>query len=271
MKLILSIITLILLSVVGIPQSFAEDHLDFEHCNNILVVDEVNSVVGDIENLTESSRKMIPTESEPGLKTMCTLIFESSDKSIRMTLTIMDSVNDAINLYEKNLNSMSTQEYELKKYVTFWNNFEVVLNDQGLGSMVISQYDKFFINFHTVLDEENKTLADIEQLRVLSSMVQKKILDLDEVPISPPNPIFDDSTLPDIPPSSFPDVQMTSEVLSPKKQLSQGIEPSSVKCRDNLVLIVKMGQVSSACVRSDTADILSERGWGFVNPPCCKK
>jgi hypothetical protein len=60
-------------------------------------------------------------------------------------------------------------------------------------------------------------------------------------------------------------------ILSPKKQISQGIEPAAVKCNEGLVLITKKGGESSACVKPTTADILEERGWGGVNPPCCKK
>lgn len=51
-------------------------------------------------------------------------------------------------------------------------------------------------------------------------------------------------------------------ILSPKKQISQGIEPAAVKCNEGLVLITKNGGQSSACVKPTTADILEERGWG---------
>ena len=55
---------------------------------------------------------------------------------------------------------------------------------------------------------------------------------------------------------------ITEKQLSPKKQISQGIEPEAVKCNEGLVLITKNGGETSACVKPTTADTLFERGWG---------
>ena len=55
----------------------------------------------------------------------------------------------------------------------------------------------------------------------------------------------------------------------PLKQMKQGIPPSEVICNEGLQLIMRNGG-SSACVRMETAINLEERGWGVMNPPCCK-
>ncbi len=277
MKLIWAIIPLILFGI-GIQQSFAdvvytEKHeLDFENCEGILDIEEVKSVIMDIGEITVRSRGLMPVDEEPGLQTMCNSTFESLDKSISMTIVVMESSDTASVLYEKNLDSMSAQDFEIRKYLTFWNNFDVVLNDQGLGSFMASQYDKFFISFHTSFDEDNTSLIDVEELRVLSTIVQKKILDLDEVSISPPNPLPDNDVGPttyEHPPKPSIAPIAEGELLSPKKQVSQGIDPVAVKCNEGLVLIIKHNG-SPACVRPDTAENLEERSWGNIPPPCCK-
>ncbi len=275
MKIIWMIIPLILFGVIGIEQSFAdvvytEKHeLNFENCEGILDVEEIKSAINHIDDITVRSRALMPVDGEPGLQTMCNSTFESQEKSISMTVVVMDSTNSAISLYEKNLDSLSGQDFDIREYVTFWNNFDVTVNDQNVGSFMISQYDKFFISFHTSYREDNSSLIDVEELRMLSTIVQKKILDLDDVPISPPNPTpnLDD-------PDRFTDEHgvppiETGKLLSPKKQVSQGIDPVAVKCNDGLELIIRNNN-SPACVKLTTAEILEERGWGSIPPPCCK-
>lgn len=59
-------------------------------------------------------------------------------------------------------------------------------------------------------------------------------------------------------------------VSSPLKQIKNGIEPAAVICKEGLVLVLKYGNDSPACVTPSTADILYQRNWGSVVPPCCK-
>ncbi|MDH5697336.1 MAG: hypothetical protein OEY54_02280 [Nitrosopumilus sp.] len=261
-------------SLFIVQQSFGEESLDFENCKDVLTIDEVQNVIGNIDDITVDSRGVLPVDSESGLMTMCISTFESTGGTISMNLVVMDSADNAVALYEKNIDSMTVQEFEIREYLTFWNNFDVVLNDQGLGSFMVSQYDKFFINFHTTIDENKTSMADIEQLRVLSTIVQKKILDLDDVSISPPNPLHDNDIGPttDEPPISPPSTPPIDEgmLLSPKKQVSQGIQPAAVKCKEGLSLVLKYSNESPACVKPSTVEILYERGWGEIPPPCCK-
>jgi hypothetical protein len=264
------IITLFLISsLLTAQQSLAEETLDFENCNGVLSIDEVKNVIGDIENITVDSRGFIPVDG-PSVNSACASTYEASGKTIGVNLVVMNSVDDAVALYKENLDSFSGQDFEIREYLTFWNNFDVVLNDQGVGSFMVSQYDKFFVNIHSNRDEGEKALADVEQIRMLSTIVQKKILDLDDVPISPPNPTPDLSD-PDrfTPEHGEPPIE-TGELLAPLKQISQGIKPGDVKCNEGLVLITKNDGDSSACVKPTTAESLEKRGWGSIGPPCCK-
>ena len=271
------IITVFLISsLFTVQQSLADvvytkNHgLDFENCEGILDIEEIKSVINRIDEITINSRGLTPVDREPGIQSMCDSTFESQGKSISMTVVVMESRDTASTLYEKNLDSFSGQDFEIKEYVTFWNNFDVTVNDQNVGSFMISQYDKFFINFHTSFDGDGSALIDTEELRMLSTIVQKKILDLDDVPISPPNPTPDLSD-PDrfTPEHGEPPIE-TGELLAPLKQISQGIKPESVKCNEGLVLITKNDGDSSACVKPTTAETLEKRGWGGIDPPCCK-
>jgi len=72
-------------------------------------------------------------------------------------------------------------------------------------------------------------------------MVQKKILDL-EVTISPPNHLPNngiDPTADEPPPKPILPTIEEGKLASPKKQISQGIDPAAVKCKEGLVLIIK--------------------------------
>ena len=275
--MIWAIIPLVLFGI-GIPQSFADVvytekyELDFENCEGILDIEEIKSEVMDIGEITVRSRGLMPVDEPVGFQTMCNSTFESLDKSISMTIVVMDSSDTASVLYQQNLDEFSGGYFDIREYVTFWNNFDVTVNDQNVGSFIISQYDKFLINFHTSFDEDNPSLIDADELRILSTIVQKKILDLDEVLISPPNPLPDN----DVGPSSNEHLPKPStapitdaQLLSPKKQVSQGIDPVAVKCNEGLILFIKHNG-SPTCVKPQTAEKLEERNWGSTSPPCCK-
>lgn len=52
--------------------------------------------------------------------------------------------------------------------------------------------------------------------------------------------------------------------LPPLKQTEKGIPKTHVDCRGDLVLIYKVLTKKPSCVKSDTADLLIERGWGTL-------
>jgi hypothetical protein len=268
---IIIVIAFVLLIPVGM--SYAESEtLDFENCEGILTVDELKNAIKHIEDITVRSRGLTPVDEVVGFQTMCDSTFELLDKSISMAIVVMDSSDTASTLYKENLDSFSGGDFEIREYVTFWNNFDVTVNDQNVGSFMISQYDKFFINFHTSFDKDNPSLVDADELRILSTIVQKKILDLDDVSISPPNPLPDNDVGPttdEPPPKPSPAPIEEGELLSPRKQVSQGIESEAVVCNEGLVLIIRHNG-SPACLKEKTAEIFEERGWGSIPPPCCK-
>ncbi|MEO9277056.1 MAG: hypothetical protein ABI340_04675 [Nitrososphaera sp.] len=53
-------------------------------------------------------------------------------------------------------------------------------------------------------------------------------------------------------------------ILSPLKQFQSGISLQHIQCYDGLELILKSSDGSPACVKSDTVQILIERGWGMM-------
>lgn len=54
---------------------------------------------------------------------------------------------------------------------------------------------------------------------------------------------------------------------SPLKQFKSGIEANDVKCEQGLQLVIKSEDNSPACVKSQTAQKLVERGWGWAMQP----
>lgn len=51
----------------------------------------------------------------------------------------------------------------------------------------------------------------------------------------------------------------------PLQQLTTGIAPKDVACKNDLNLVLNAEDGSPACVKSDTASILVERGWGTLH------
>ncbi len=56
------------------------------------------------------------------------------------------------------------------------------------------------------------------------------------------------------------EIQKTT-VLSPLKQLKNGILLQDIKCKEGLILTIKISDGSPACVKSETKAKLIERGW----------
>ncbi|MBI3640346.1 MAG: hypothetical protein HY223_08540 [Thaumarchaeota archaeon] len=57
---------------------------------------------------------------------------------------------------------------------------------------------------------------------------------------------------------------ITETVLSPLKQFKSGIAANDVKCQQDLRLVIKSEDGSTACVKPQTAQKLVERGWGWA-------
>src|SRR5256885_2673868 len=65
-------------------------------------------------------------------------------------------------------------------------------------------------------------------------------------------------------PLTFAQVAPHVVFQSPKQQLEQGWSADLVKCNDGLILIKKISNSSPACVKTQTAQKLVERGWGII-------
>ena len=62
--------------------------------------------------------------------------------------------------------------------------------------------------------------------------------------------------------SSNPNLQVVS---SPLQQFKSGIAANDVKCEQGLQLVIRAEDSSPACVKSQTAQKLVERGWGMIS------
>ena len=60
---------------------------------------------------------------------------------------------------------------------------------------------------------------------------------------------------------------MGDSSLSPKKQMSKGIDPHNVMCKEGLELIFKNSNFQPACVKSSSVAKLIERGWASEHNP----
>jgi len=60
----------------------------------------------------------------------------------------------------------------------------------------------------------------------------------------------------------IPVEQAVEDLLSPLKQFKSGVEPSDVKCREGLVLLLRSTTGTPACVTPSTSEKLVSNGWG---------
>ncbi len=64
-----------------------------------------------------------------------------------------------------------------------------------------------------------------------------------------------------------PENNMSTAILSPLKQFKSGITANDIKCEHGLQLVIKSEDNSPSCVKSQTAQKLVERGWGWAMQP----
>jgi len=62
----------------------------------------------------------------------------------------------------------------------------------------------------------------------------------------------------------IPISQTVEDLLSPLKQFKLGVEPLDVKCRDELVLLLRSTTGTPACVTPSTSEKLVSYGWGIL-------
>lgn len=72
--------------------------------------------------------------------------------------------------------------------------------------------------------------------------------------------ITDDFQTSNLDADTSPDVVSTDSILSPLKQVANGVLPDDISCKENLQLVLKITN-SPACVSAETAEKLVHRGW----------
>ncbi len=77
----------------------------------------------------------------------------------------------------------------------------------------------------------------------------------------------DDRILKIIPVVSEEKMMMGDSSLSPKKQMTTGIDPHNVMCKEGLELIFKSSNFQPACVKPSSIEKLIERGWADKHDP----
>ncbi len=109
------------------------------------------------------------------------------------------------------------------------------------------------------LDVKNKEtqsliLTTIGQTSVFFDSYKINLVEIVPYPVST-------KTLPHEEYSVTLDISKMDKIIPPIKQVSQGIEPTAVICKEGMVLILKYSDESPACVKFETTLVLEERGW----------
>ena len=81
------------------------------------------------------------------------------------------------------------------------------------------------------------------------------------------NPAENDDRILKIIPISSEEKVMGDSSLSPLKQISSGIDPHNVMCKEGLELIFKKSNFYPACVKPSSIEKLIERGWASEHNP----
>lgn len=53
-------------------------------------------------------------------------------------------------------------------------------------------------------------------------------------------------------------------IMSPRKQMTTGVEAEEVKCKSGLILMIRSTNGNVACVKLSSSTKLSEAGWGTI-------
>ena len=246
----ITISSIILLLVIIIPNAYSEN-FDEEACLSLVSAEQVQDISGYDKTLNARIINANLESLNEGMISGCVVTFER--EGLDFGLTIMATASNDERIAQSNYGEVFSASHQSGKEVTEGNNGPwihhlIVFNEKGIDSIAASIKNNIQVGVNApTTDFSIEPSAIVEILKIVQSNVDK--LDI-------PKEAIADITL-DSDKSEIPQME---KQLSPKKQISQGIEPTEVQCNEGLVLIFKQTG-SPACVKSDTASKLVERNW----------
>lgn len=291
----MSLSTFAVFLIFATPNSFAQS-FDESACLSLLSQSQVQSATGFDGKIDIREINTDLAELNEDLSSGCMIAFENEDRTFSLSVVLSEffTESDLQSKYGDVFSAVNQMGYDVQSGNNGpWIYHLVEINEKGMGSILTSVKDKIMIGVNAPqTDFPVKSSALIEIVKILHSNIDefKKSNDVPTIPGCPegtkqvgnacmeldPN---------DVEPTNVEPIEITKErdqkiveleqpirageTLSPKKQVSQGIEPEAVVCNEGLVLILRHDG-SPACVKEKTAEIFEERGWGSMPPPCCK-
>ena len=250
--------------VYSIPNAHAIT-FDEQTCLSLLSVEQVKSVTGFEEPISVRIVNGDLTELNDHLKSGCTISFEHED-NLQFTLALLASSNISEEDNREKYSQLVSQTESMGWPVEFfeedgWEYYVVEINDLGLGNGLLSIKGDMSIGFNAPPEDTPiEPSALVELIKIVHAKVDKSSQEIThEQVVCPQGMEPKDGKCPD-----KPVVQSTvsaEKQLSPKKQISQGIKPTEVKCNEGQILVIKKSGETSACVKPSTVAKLVERDW----------
>ena len=248
--------------VFSIPNAHAIT-FDEEMCMSLLTVEQVKSATGFEKSINVRTVNGDLTELNDHLKSGCSITFEHED-NLQFTLALLASTNlseeDNREKYSQLVSQTEAMEWPIEFFEeNGWEYNTVEIKQMGLGNSLLSIKGDMTIGFNAPPEDTPiTTSALVELIKIIHAKVDGNLQDVSQEQVVCPQgmePI--DGKCPD-----KPVVQSTTEKqLSPKKQMSQGVDPTEVKCNEGHVLVMKKSGETSACVKPPTVAKLVERDW----------
>ena len=271
-----TIISSILLLVISIPNAHAI-MFDEQTCMSLLTVEQVKSATGFEKSINVKTVNGDLTELNDHLKSGCAISFEHED-NLQFTLALLASTNLSEEDNREKYSQLVSQTEAMGWPIEFfeengWEYNAVEIKQMGLGNSLLSIKGDMTIGFNAPPEDTPiTTSALVELIKIVHAKVDENLQDASQEQVVCPQgmePI--NGKCPDKPVVQTIEPRMIAEKqLSPKKQVSQGVQPEAVRCNEGLVLMIKHNAGTPVCVKSSTADKLYERNWGGIAPPCCK-
>jgi len=269
-----------LLLIISIPNAYSQT-FDEETCLSLISAEQVQNISGYDQKLDARIINANLESANEGVTSGCVVTFEREDLDFGLTViaTASDSERTAQSQYGDVYSASQGSGYEVVDGNNGpWIHHLIIFNDKGLGSGAFSIKDNIQVGINAPQTNFSiEPTAVVEVLKVVQSNVDElgsfttEETSMDEQVICPQGMEPVDGKCPDKPvvQTTIEPTMITEKQISPKKQISQGIEPEAVKCNEGLVLVLKHTG-TPACVKPDTAEKLHERNWGGMAAPCCK-